>query len=80
MQIQILHLLPVCQRGDDQTVSATEELILINEVYISNGHDDFVQLLLIVEPALFQPFKITQRLDTFFHLRTKNINMRVLHI
>ena len=31
-------ILPVSQRGDDQTVCAAQVLILINEVHVCDGH------------------------------------------
>lgn len=64
-------LLPVGQRGDYKTVSAAQELILINEVNISDGHNDLIQVLLEVKSALLQPFKVISRFYMLFHLQAK---------
>lgn len=64
--------MPVSQRGDHQTVCAAQVFVLIDEVHVSNGHNDSILVLLEVKPALLQPFKVIDRPDVLLDLRAAN--------
>lgn len=64
--------LPVCQRSDNKTVSASQEFILVNKIHIRNRHYSLVQVFLKIKSTLFQPFKISNWFDVHFYLKTWN--------
>ena len=64
-------MLPVCERGDDETVGAAEELVLVAEVHVRDGHDALVVVLLEVKPRLLQPLEVRRGADVLLHLMSK---------
>ena len=64
--------LPVSEGGDDQTIGAPQELIHVGKVYISDGDQTLVRVLLEVETWLLQPLKIVGRSDVHLHLLSSN--------
>ena len=67
--------LPVSQGGDDKSLCAAQELILVDEVYISDGDLTLVCVLVEVEPSLLLPLKVCWRLDVHLDLNT-NVHPR----
>ena len=53
----------VGEGGDDQTVRAAQELVLVLEVYVGDGDLTDVIIFVEVEPALFGPLEIVDRFD-----------------
>lgn len=54
------NLLPVSEGGDDQTVGTAQELVHVGEVYICDGDQTLVCVLLEVEAGLLQPLKVVR--------------------
>lgn len=63
--------LPVCKRCDDQSISAAQIFILIDEYDISDTDISQISLFNEVEPSLFQPVKAVWRQDVPSCLRKK---------
>ena len=64
--------LPVSERCDDKTVSAAEELILVDGVHVTDGNDALILILTEVRAGLLQPLKVTHRLDVHTALQMPN--------
>ena len=65
---------PVGKRGDDEPLCATEELVLVLKVYVCDGDDSFICVLVEIKPWLLQPLKITGRLDVHSALEEQKYN------
>ena len=61
--------LPISERRDDQTLRAAKELILVDEVDISDGDHGFVCVLHKVEAWLLHPLKVWRRFDALTALQ-----------
>ena len=61
-------MVPVCERGDDKTLSASQELHLVDEVHVGDGDEAVVKVLFIVEARLLEPLKVRRRFDVHLHL------------
>lgn len=68
------NLLPVSEGGDDQTVGTAQELVHVGEVYICDGNQTLVRVLLEVEAGLLQPLKVIGRPNVHLHLRKDGQN------
>ena len=66
---------PISEWCDDETVSTTEELVLVDEVDVGDADDALIEILLEVEARLLQPLEVHHRADVEFHLRTHTPNM-----
>ena len=62
--------IPVSQWCDDQPLCTADELVLIDEVYVSDRDETLVRVLVEVEPSLFVPLKVCRRLDVHLNLKT----------
>lgn len=49
---------PVSKRGNDQTLRTSQELVLIDKVYISDRDLTLVLVLQEIESGLLQPLKV----------------------
>ena len=61
-------MVPVCERGDDKTLGASQELHLVDEVHVGDGDEAVVKVLFIVEAWLLEPLKVRRRFDVHLHL------------
>ena len=61
-------LWPVSERSDDQPICAAQELVLVDGVRVSDGHNALVSVFFEIKPGLFQPLKIQHTLDVHAHL------------
>ena len=60
--------IPVGERSDDQPISTSEELVLVDGVDVAYDDEALVVVLAEVEPRLLQPLKVLRRLDLHTHL------------
>jgi hypothetical protein len=63
---------PVSEWCDDQSFSASQELIHVGEIHISDGDLAFIFIVFEVETSLLQPLKVLHRLHMHTHLGEKN--------
>ena len=56
------------KRCDNQTLCATDELVLVLEIDICNGNEAGVGVLQEIEPDLFQPLEVVRRFDMHLYL------------
>jgi len=59
---------PVSEWGNDEPICASQELILIDGVHITDSNNTLVVILTEVETRLLQPLKVFRRLDLHPHL------------
>ena len=64
-----VHISPVSQWCDTQSISTSQELILIDKVDVSDGDDTLISVLHKVEARLFQPLKVCRVSDVFAALK-----------
>ena len=57
-QYKISRDIPVSKRRDTETLSTSEELILIHKVYISDRYNTLILIFQEIESRLFQPLKV----------------------
>lgn len=69
--------MPVSERSDDQTVSATEEFVLVNVVVVSDADQALVVVLFEVETGLFQPLEIRWCPNVHPTLKSEHLKIRV---
>lgn len=74
----LLEALPICEWGDDKSVSTTKKLILINEIHICYLNNALICVLLEIKPCLFQPLKICG--GFYMHPSLKKRNYKSIQI